>query len=207
MTPHATVIAAVMGATVLVTAPLARADDHALPLNGRLNLSLGAGTPWRDSSAAPFTTAGSTPLSDTVTVGVGYGYGRGPWHLEGSAQALWFTQPSASFIDGSDWDTAPAIIGDEQLALSGRLTYGADLSTLSPGLEGSFAPWAAADAFITTLPSAPALTESGPVHGRLRMGVDITPDGGPAFSLQGGATDPGNARQSFDARAGLRLKF
>jgi hypothetical protein len=196
-----------MGLVLLAAAPQARADDPAENLSGRLNLSLGAGTPWREPSAAPFSTVGATPLSDTVTFGVGYGSSDGLWHLEGSAQALWFTQPPNALIGRSGWDTAPVTIGAEQMAIGGRLTYGGDLSELSSGLEGSFQPWAAADAFVTTLPPGPAFTDASPIHGRLRVGVDVTPDGGPAFTVQGAATDMGADSQSYDARAGLRLKF
>lgn len=145
-----------------------------------------------------------------ATGGLSYGTTEGRWQVGGSAQATWFTQTRDGFTDSAGRENPAATLESGQVALSGRLAYGGDLSAVSPRLEGSFRPWASADALLTgQAPLRPgnALDGPDPVRGRLRLGLDVIPDGGPALSVQGGASGLGADQPGFDARAGLRLKF
>lgn len=139
--------------------------------------------------------------------GLSYGVTEGRWQYGGSAQAIWFTQTRNAFTNSAGQGNPAVPTESRQFTLSGRLTYGGDLSALSPRLEGSFRPWAAADALLTDQGATNVLDAPDPVRGRLRLGLDVTPKGGPALSVQGGASGLGAEQPSFDARAGLRLKF
>lgn len=142
--------------------------------------------------------------------GISYGTTQGRWQFGGTAQATWFTQTRNRFTDSAGRDNPETSVESGQIALSGRLAYGGDLSDLSPRLEGSFRPWAAADALVTAqTPDRPGYALSGPepVRGRLRLGLDVTPEGGPSVTIQGGASNLGTDNPSFNASAGLRLKF
>ncbi|MGC2857001.1 hypothetical protein ACM64Y_16130 [Novispirillum sp. DQ9] len=145
-----------------------------------------------------------------AVAGLGYGTGSGAWNWGGWAETTWFRQTRDAFTDTLGRDTPAFSLDSVQLQVGGEVAYGGDLAALSPRLDGSFRPWASANAVLTgQTPLTAGTADEGPeaVRGRLRLGLDITGDGLPALSLEGGAGGLGAEKPAYDARAGLRLRF
>lgn len=142
--------------------------------------------------------------------GLSYGAGAGAWEWGSWAEASWFSQTRDAFVDSLGRSNPAFTQESVQLQVGGNLSYGGDIAAVLPNLEGRYRPWAAADAVVTrqgTLRAGSGDEAPTPLLGRLRLGLDVTPQGYPAVSLEGGATDLGADEPSFDARAGLRLRF
>lgn len=165
-----------------------------------------------DSEVASWDSGRGTFIGERLgaLTGVSYGAGAGAWEWGGWAETTWFTQTRKGFGDTAGRFN-PAYSQDSvQVQVGGDLAYGGDLEILSSNLEGSYRPWAAADAVATRQGALRPGVEAdapAPLLGQVRLGLDVLPAGYPAVSVEGGASGLGADVPNFDARAGLRLRF